>query len=241
MKLGYPLRILLDLIMTILLLVGFSYYWLGNTIHELLGTGFFLFLIIHNLSHSNWYKSIKRKSLTIKEQVNMVSIFLLLITFTVLLVTSFLISKAQYDVLGINGGFLSKQIHSACSYWIIIIVSIHLGLRWELVMSLPKRFFKINFESKIKNIILRIISIFIAYQGIKSSSTLGVGGKLLMRMSLDWWSFEESVMPFFLHLMAISGLYIFITYYLIKLLMLAEEVRKKKMLLLRHLLRSLLQ
>lgn len=37
-------------------------------------------------------------------------------------------------------------------------------------------------------------------------------------MTLDWWSFEESVAGFFLHCIAIVGLYISATYYATKLM-----------------------
>ena len=35
-------------------------------------------------------------------------------------------------------------------------------------------------------------------------------------MTLDWWNFEESVAGFFVHCIAIAGLYMFLTYYAMK-------------------------
>ena len=34
-----------------------------------------------------------------------------------------------------------------------------------------------------------------------------------MQMTLDWWNFEELVAGFFVHCIAIAGLYMFLTYY----------------------------
>jgi hypothetical protein len=45
---------------------------------------------------------------------------------------------------------------------------------------------------------------------------LGVGTKLSMQVTLDWWNFEESTAGFFVHCIAIAGLYIFLTYYTLK-------------------------
>ena len=45
-------------------------------------------------------------------------------------------------------------------------------------------------------------------------SRLGIGSKLAMQMTLDWWNFEESVAGFFVHCVAIAGLYMFLTYYI---------------------------
>lgn len=202
--------------MTILLLIGFSYYWLGNTVHEIVGTGFYLFLIVHNVLNRQWYNSLKKEKYSLNDLINIFSIALLFVSFTLLMITSILISKFQYNVIGVDGGFLSRRIHTSVSYWIIIIVSIHLGLRWQLLMSLPKRFFKISLPAQFNSWLLKFITVVIAIQGIRSSSTLGLGGKLFMRMSLDWWNFDDSVVIFFLHLMAVSGLYLSITYYLVK-------------------------
>ena len=46
-------------------------------------------------------------------------------------------------------------------------------------------------------------------------SRLGIGTKLAMQVTLDWWNFEELVAGFFIHCVAIAGLYMFLTYYTI--------------------------
>ena len=37
-----------------------------------------------------------------------------------------------------------------------------------------------------------------------------------MQVTLDWWNFEESVAGFFVHCIAIAGLYMSLTYYAVK-------------------------
>ena len=39
---------------------------------------------------------------------------------------------------------------------------------------------------------------------------------LAMQVTLDWWNFEESVLGFFVHCIAIAGLYMSVTYYAVK-------------------------
>ena len=48
-------RLALDFIAAIMLLVGLSYWWLGNAVHELVGTGMFLLVIVHNGFNRRWY------------------------------------------------------------------------------------------------------------------------------------------------------------------------------------------
>jgi uncharacterized membrane protein len=45
---------------------------------------------------------------------------------------------------------------------------------------------------------------------------LGIGTKLTMQVSLDWWNFEASVATFFVHCVAIVGLYAVLTHYGLK-------------------------
>ena len=40
---------------------------------------------------------------------------------------------------------------------------------------------------------------------------LGLGTKLAMQVTLDWWNFEESVLGFFVHCIAVAGLYMSVT------------------------------
>ena len=55
---------------------------------------------------------------------------------------------------------------------------------------------------------LRALAAVIAIHGVRSSFALGIGTKLAMQMTLDWWNFEEAVAGFFVHCIAIAGLYI---------------------------------
>ena len=60
---------------------------------------------------------------------------------------------------------------------------------------------------------LRSIAVVIVVLGIRSSFALGIGAKLTMELSLEWWDFETSVNTYFLHCIAIAGMYIVLTYY----------------------------
>jgi hypothetical protein len=63
---------------------------------------------------------------------------------------------------------------------------------------------------------LRLIAFVVAVHGVWSSFELGLGTKLAMQVTLDWWNFEDSVAGFFVHCVAIAGLYMFLTYYTMK-------------------------
>lgn len=144
---------------------------------------------------------------------NLTATILLLVSMLVLLVTSVLISNALSSIMSAYGGFTVRQIHIAASYWAVILVSIHLGLRWPMLMGVACGWFGITRPSAVRTWSLRIATALIAAYGVWSSSAHTLGTKLAMQMTLDWWNFQESVAGFFLHWLAIAGLFIVLTYY----------------------------
>jgi len=206
-------RLAFDLVAAGLLLLGLAYWWLGNTVHELAGTGMFLLLIVHNVFNRRWYGRIPKEKRHGRGLFNIGITFALGLVMLVLLVTSVLISNALSGFLSAYGGFTVRQIHTLAAYWVLVIVSIHLGLRWPMIMGLVRNLFGISKASAVRTAALRAAAIVIAIHGVWSSFELGLGTKLVMQVTLDWWNFEESVLGFFVHCIAIAGLYMALTYY----------------------------
>ncbi|CAK7255783.1 MULTISPECIES: DUF4405 domain-containing protein [unclassified Shinella] len=216
-------RLFLDLLAAGLLLFAFSYWWLGNVAHELAGTAMFLLVIVHNVFNRRWYGAIPKARRDVRGLFNIVVTFLLLVAMLALLVTSVLISHALSGVMSPFGGFTVRQIHTLAAYWVLVIVAVHLGLRWPMLMGVARKLARITQPSAARTLVLRMIAILVAIHGVWSSFALAVGTKLSMQMTLDWWNFEESVMGFFVHCIAILGLYICLTYYAMKGLQLRKR------------------
>jgi Domain of unknown function (DUF4405) len=209
----FLLRLTFDLCAAALLVFGLSYWWLGNIAHELAGTAMFLLVILHNVFNRRWYGTASRARRERHGMANIVVTLLLVIAMLVLFVTSVLISNALSGFMSAYGGFTVRQIHTLAAYWVLVIVAVHLGLRWPLIMGVARKLLEISNRSAVRTSILRAVAAVIAMYGVGSSFALGLGTKLSMQMTLDWWNFEESVAGFFVHCLAIAGLYIFITYY----------------------------
>ena len=111
-----------------------------------------------------------------------------------------------------------RQIHTLAAYWVLIIVAIHLGLRWPMLMGVARNLFGIRKPSTLRTLALRLVALAIALHGVWSCTVLSLGGKLSMQMTLDWWDFEASVAGFFGHCAAVAGLVMVATYYGVKLL-----------------------
>ena len=210
----FLLRLAFDLTAASLLLIGLAYWWLGNVAHEVAGTAMFVLLVVHNVFNRRWYGTVARTREP-RGLINVGLTFLLLAGMLALLVTSVLISNTLAGLLPSWGGFTVRQIHTFAAYWVLVIVSIHLGLRWPMIMGVARSLLGIATPSPARTLALRALAAVIAIHGIWSSFALGIGTKLAMQVTLDWWNFEESVAGFFIHCVAIAGLYMFLTYYTI--------------------------
>lgn len=206
-------RLAFDFIAAALLLVGLAYWWLGNVVHELVGTAMFLLLVMHNVFNRRWYGTIAKTRKQARGLFNSGLTLLLLIAMLALLVTSILISKALSGFMPAYGAFTVREIHILAAYWVLVIVAVHLGLRWPLLMGVARSLAGISRPSRVRTLALRIVTAAIAIHGVWSASELGLGTKLAMRMTLDWWNFEESVSGFFVHCGAVAGLIMALTYY----------------------------
>ncbi|WP_028465419.1 DUF4405 domain-containing protein [Nisaea denitrificans] len=207
-------RLLFDLVTAALLLFCFSYWWLGNAAHELAGTAMFLLVITHNVLNRRWYGTISRARRQPRGLVNILATAALLATMLVLLGSSVLISDALSGFMSPFGGFTVRQIHTLAAYWGLVLVAVHLGLRWPLLMGVAGTLFGISRPYAARTAVLRTVAAAIAIHGVWSSFELGLGTKLMMRMTLDWWNFEASVAGFFVHCIAAAGLYAVLTYYI---------------------------
>jgi hypothetical protein len=212
----FLLRLVLDCIAAGLLLFAFAYFWQGNAAHELAGTCMFLLLVVHNVFHRRWLAARWKGPLERRGKFNTALTFVLLAGMLGLLATSLIISETLFAYLRLNDDFTARQIHAGIAYWLLIIVAIHLGLRWHLLMAVARKLLGIAEENAARAAMLRLIAIGVAIQGACSVLTLNLRYRLLFQMSLDWWNFEESVAGFFGHCMAVAGLCMVLTHYTMK-------------------------
>ncbi|SEE66686.1 protein of unknown function [Rhizobiales bacterium GAS188] len=206
-------RLTLDFLAAGLLLIGLSYWWLGDTVHEVAGTGMFVLLIAHNLFNRRWYGAAFRTRRDARGTLNVGATLLLLTAMFTLLVTSAVISNTLTKWIPHRPSFTVRQLHVFAAYWALVIVAIHLGCRWPMIMGVARTLCRISTPSKVRTLGLRIVAAAVALHGLRSWFALGLGTRLTMQVSLDWWNFEDSVTGFFVHCVAIAGLCIAATYY----------------------------
>ena len=203
----FLLRLGLDLLALGLFMAAMAYWWMDNRAHELIGTGMFALLFLHNIFNRRWYGGISRTRRQARPLVTVVLNLTLLATMVTLLTTSVLISQSLFGFLAL-GGPTARDLHILAAYWALIIVSIHLGLHWSIVINVVRGLLRISGTLPLQTALLRLASVGIAVGGIYSSLELDIGSRLLLISTMQFWDFNEDAAGFFLRIVAISGLHI---------------------------------
>jgi hypothetical protein len=209
-------RLLLDMAFAFLLLFAYAYRITGDTAHEWIGLSVFVLFVIHNILNKKWYKNIFSGSYNGRRILMTAVNILLLLTMTLLILTGLLHSRTVLAFLRLPGGMIIRLIHTTAAWWGLILIAVHVGLHWEMIMNAFRKMLKIRGENRIRKISLHIIVLAVVVCGVWSSFDRDMFSKLFLGFSFDYWPEERPAVLFFAVSFSIMCVYIFITYYVLK-------------------------
>jgi len=213
------IRNILNIAMTVLLLLMLDYRFTGNVFHETGGVVLALLFIFHNVLNQRWYVVFFKGRQSLRRILMTLVNLLLVAAMVVVLVTGILISATVFAPLGIRSSDLfMHDLHQGSAYVSFILVAIHLGMHWEMLMMKFKTWLHIDASSLSWVITSRIVAIFVIAYGVYASFTNDIGGKLLMQRVFIGWGEAPALLRVVVDYVAIMGCYIGTTYYLLCLL-----------------------
>ena len=167
------IKIILDIIMTILFIALMDTAITGLNLHESIGLGICGAFLVHKLLNLDWIKRIMNK-LHSKKAGNKMKIMLavdmlLLAGITLIVVSGIFISEVVFVQFDLQSALPWKDIHIVSSYGTMILIAVHLGLHWKMIMKAFGRMFQIQKESRPGKIMLRIAALAIMVLGVKAS------------------------------------------------------------------------
>ena len=123
--------------------LAYSYGFTGIAIHEWLGIGLGLALLIHLTLHWDWVIRTSRRMLSPRgpDKVSWLVNLALLLAMTLCVASGILISRVALPYLGIytlSGPFWSRA-HSLTANVTLGLVPVHVALRWRWVVSVGRR------------------------------------------------------------------------------------------------------
>jgi hypothetical protein len=213
-------KLALDLVMTILILLAFAYQLTDNTVHELIGFVVLGFFLIHNIAlNGRWYATLLKGTYS-GRRIASITINLLVLATTVTLVVSGLVNSrligGLLGVLGVVGDLLPREIHTTAAYWFLVLMSIHLGMHWRMVMAEARKVAGISGGSRLRPLLLRGAAVLIAAYGVHASLERNLYAKLIAYFSFDYWNFDDSIAGYFAQYLAIIGVHVCVTHYVLK-------------------------
>ena len=199
--------------MTATLLMLMSYSLIGEKAHEWIGSTMFVLFIIHHCLNIQWCKNLFKGKYTAFRTVQTMLVVLMLLCMTGSMVSGIVLSRHVFAALPIEGGSSwARTVHMICAYWGFVIMSLHLGFHWAMMMGMGKKMFKT--PSKLRTWVLRGAAFAIAAYGAYAFHVRQIGEYMLLRTPFVFFDFDEPLVFFFLDYLAVMGLFVCIGHYL---------------------------
>ena len=140
MKAKMKIKMGIDFLMTVLLFLLMSYQITGQKLHEWFGTGMLVLFLLHNILNIRWYGSLFKGKYTLLRAMQTLINISVLISMLCLGFSGIVLSRHIFAGLPIQGPMATaRTMHLAASYWGFVLMSIHLGFHWSMVLGLFRR------------------------------------------------------------------------------------------------------
>ena len=176
--------------MTLAMLFLMGYHFWGEILHEWVGAGMFLLFILHHILNGYCYKSLFKRKYNALRILTLCIDLLVLISMMSQMYSGVLMSRYVFDFLPFNGGMsLVRRLHILGAYWGFLLMSLHLGLHWNMILGMFRKATGIKSKAKSRPTYLFLKSEFV------------------------FWDYNEPKILFYIDYLALMGLCIFIAHY----------------------------
>ncbi|MBD5469731.1 MAG: DUF4405 domain-containing protein [Lachnospiraceae bacterium] len=187
------IRIIIDIIMYLLFILLMGQHLLAGAVHEYLGTGLFVCFFIHCVFNYRWYKGLFKGKYTLRRSIWTVVNLLLLISFVVCILSSFMISGVVFRNIRLAGMMMvGRKLHLVSTAWSFVLMSIHLGFH----IRPPKQ--------KMQKSCFYIITSAASVIGIYIFSVRKFYEELFLLTEFKWFDYDKSWIRYTLETICIS-------------------------------------
>ncbi|MCD8054678.1 MAG: DUF4405 domain-containing protein [Lachnospiraceae bacterium] len=212
MKPKMKLKIAVDVAMTLLLILLMAYELVGEAAHEWLGMGICALFILHHVLNTGWSKNLLRGHYSVLRGVQTVLTAGVAITMVGSMISGLLLSEHTFSFFPIRSVYsYASRVHMLCAYWGFVLLSLHLGFHWNMMIGITKRYLRTN---RIRTWVLRGAAFAIAAYGMYAFVERDIGNYMLLRYHFVFFDFEEPLFFCVLDYAAVMGLFVLIGHYL---------------------------
>lgn len=202
-------RILTDAAMTLALLLLMAYGLIGEEAHEWIGMAMLALFVLHHILNRRWLLAVRKGRYRPVRIVQTVLVILIFLCMASSMVSGILLSRYVLAFLPVHGGELAEMLHLLCAFWGFVLMSVHLGFHWNMVMAAVRR----NRRSSGLHILgLRLLACLWAVYGAASFWNRGVGDYLLLRSHFLFLDFSEPVIFYLLDYLSMMVMFVLLGY-----------------------------
>ncbi|MNS31094.1 hypothetical protein D3C72_631380 [compost metagenome] len=170
MKKETYVKFILDILMALTFVLLFNKRVLGGlSFHEIAGLAISVAFITHILLNLNWVVKVTAKLLDRKlpgmTRFSYLLNLLLLISMTFIVVSGILISEIVFPNFHIGDTPWFKVSHISVSFFVLILIGVHVGLHWKWVINVTKKISRIQSSKAPLGIIAKVLAALILLFG----------------------------------------------------------------------------
>lgn len=215
MKPKMILKMSIDLVMTVLLLFQMAYMLVGNTAHEWIGVVMFVLFILHHVLNIRWYRNLFKGRYSGFRILQTVVNFFVLFCMLGLMVSGIIMSRVVFSFLPINGGMgFARILHMVTAYWGFLLMSVHLGLHWGMIMGMARKIRKQKEPSKLQTWILRALALVISGFGVYAFLKHNLLSYMFVKNQFVFFDMQQPLISFLAEYLAMMVLWACLSYYL---------------------------
>ena len=219
------LKFAVDGLMTIFILFLMGYQLWGEVLHEWAGAAALVLFIIHHILNRGFYKTLFQGSYSVMCVITLCIDCLVLIVMLLQMYSGIVMSRYVFTFLSLGGGMaLVRRLHILGAYWGFLLISVHLGLHWNMMLSIIRKIIKIKSGSNIRSTITFWAGLAIAGYGAWVFAERNFLSYLFMQTEFVFLDYSEPAILFYIDYLALMGLCIFIAHYGTKML---RKIKKK--------------
>ena len=169
MKSKAVLKLVIDVFMTVALLFLMGYQFWGEAPHECVGLGMFILFILHHVLNASWHINLFKGKFSTLRILTLCTDFLVLISMLAQIYSGIVMSRYVFSFLPSSGGMaLARRLHILGAYWGFLLMSLHLGLHWNMILGIARKAARMKKHSKVRSIISFVIALVIAGYGVRA-------------------------------------------------------------------------
>lgn len=208
MKPILKIKIAVDAAMSVSMLLLMAYGLVGEAAHEWIGMGMFALFVAHHILNRKWLLAVGKGKYTPIRVLQTALVGIIFLSMFGSMISGVVLSRYVFAFFPKHGGYeLAQQVHILCAYWGFVCMSLHLGMHWNMLLTMARKHLQ---PSKIRTWALRIAGYSFATYGVVTFVRRDVGLYLLLKSHFVFFDYSEPLIAFLLDYLAVMAMFVLI-------------------------------